>query len=297
VALTTVADRWIFSRLASVTKEVAGLYESYQFDDVARALYRFVWNEVCDWYLEIAKTRLYSDDETERVQVSGTLLALVERVMLLLHPLMPFLTEEIYGNLPAAEPGERPQSIFAARYPEVDPDWNDPEAEAAMEAFVVIVGGLRSTREELGLGRVVVGQARVLEQAPGAAAGIVGLRQAFRQLSGCELMQGAAEQATPDGRFASVQGPGVKALLDLEGLVDAERERVRLVSKAQKANAEAAKSRAKLGNQGFVAKAPAEVVAEEQARLAAAEVALTEAQVQYRERVGGELPLAQEKKS
>jgi valyl-tRNA synthetase len=295
--LATVADRWIFSRLTSVTKEVAGLYESYEFDVVARALYRFVWNEVCDWYLEIAKTRLYSEDETERLQVSGNLLVLLERVMLLLHPLMPFLTEEIYGNLPAVESAERPQSIFAARYPDVSPDWHDAEAEAAMEAFVAVVGGLRSAREELGLARDVVGQARVLEQVPGVAAGIFGLRQAFRQLSGCELAQGAAEQAAPTGRYASVQGPGVKALLDLEGLVDVERERVRLVSKAQKANAEAAKSRAKLGNQGFVAKAPAEVVAEEQARLAGAEAVLAEAQVQYRERVGGELPLAQEKKS
>ncbi len=100
VELATAADRWIFSRLNAVTREVTQLYESYEFDDVARVLYRFVWNELCDWYLEVAKSRLYSEDEAERLQVSGNLLVLLEHVMLLLHPLMPFVTEEIYGHLP-----------------------------------------------------------------------------------------------------------------------------------------------------------------------------------------------------
>ncbi len=297
VVLATAADRWIFSRLAAVTEEVSGLYESYDFDDVARSLYRFVWNEVCDWYLEIAKARLYSDDEAERLQVSGNLLVLLERVMLLLHPLMPFLTEEIYGNLPGVAAGERSESIFTAAYPEIPADWADSAAEAAMEAFMSVVGGLRSIREELGLARDVVGRVRLVEERPGAAVSLTGLVQSFRQLSGCELLDTGAGAEMPTGRYASVQGPGVKALLDLEGLVDIDRERLRLVSKAQKAAAEAGKSRAKLGNQGFVAKAPAEVVAEEQSRLATAESALTEAQTEYRERVGGELPLDKGKKA
>ncbi len=105
VELATVADRWIFSRLATVTQEIHALYQSYEFDDVARVLYRFVWNELCDWYLEVAKTRLYSTGEAERRQVSGNLLYLVEQVLLLLHPLMPFVTEEIYGHLPQVVSG------------------------------------------------------------------------------------------------------------------------------------------------------------------------------------------------
>jgi valyl-tRNA synthetase len=100
---------------------------------------------------------------------------------------------------------------------------------------------------------------------------------------------GGGEQ--PTGRFASIDGPGVKAMLDLEDLVDVEWEAERLVTKARKAHAEAAKSRAKLQNQGFVAKAPEAVVAEERARLAAAETALAEARRQYEERVGGRLPV------
>ncbi len=293
--LATVADRWIFSRLAAVTQEVTGLYERYDFDDVARTLYRFVWNEVCDWYIEVAKTRLYSDDEGERLQVSGNLLVLLERVMLLLHPVMPFLTEEIFCNLPGSGSDLRPGTIFESSYPEIPADWHDPVAEAGMERFVGVVSGLRSTREELGLARDVVGQVRVVEESPGSAEALVDLKEAFRQLSGCELVQVGSAGATPAGRFASVTVPGVKALLDLEGLVDVEKEQARLVNKAQKAYSEVMKCGAKLNNDGFVAKAPTEVVEEERGRLATAEAALAEAQTQYRERVGGELPLKQGK--
>ena len=127
-----------------------------------------------------------------------------------------------------------------------------------MEAFVAVVGGLRSTREELGLARDVSGSGPVSsKRCPGPRQASSGLRQAFRQLSGCELVEGAVGAGGVRWRFASVQGPGVKALLDLEGLVDVERERVRLVSKAQKANAEAAKSRGQVGQPGLRGQGPA----------------------------------------
>ncbi len=160
---------------------------------------------------------------------------------------------------------------------------------------MAVVGGLRSTREELGLARDVVGRVRIVESTPGAAAAITELQQAVRQLCMCEFIEAIAAGGGAE-RFASVEGPGVQALLDLEGLVDVERERARLVNKAQKAQVEATKARAKLGNQGFMAKAPEAVVAEEQSRLTAAEAVLAEVQRQYRERVGGDLPLPEGKK-
>jgi len=296
VELATPADRWIFSRLEGVTQEVAGLYESYEFDDVARTLYRFIWNELCDWYLEVAKSRLYSEDEAQRLQVSGNLLALLEQVMILLHPLMPFVTEEIYGYLPQVAAGLRPASLFDAVYPEPRPELADPEAEAAMEVFTTLVGGLRSTREELGLARDVLGRVIIIELEPGASSSLVTMEQAFSQLSGCEISEVATGGEVPAGRFASVNAPGVKALLDLEGLVDVDRERDRLVGKARKAASDAAKSRSKVENQGFLAKAPEAVVAEERSRLAAAEAVLDEVKQQYRERVGGELPLPEKER-
>jgi valyl-tRNA synthetase len=290
VELVTTADRWIFSRLAAVVGEVADLYSSYEFDDVARLLYRFVWNELCDWYLEVAKTRLYSDDEAERLQISGNLLFLLEQVMALLHPLMPFVTEEVFGYLPQVLSGQRPASLFDAGYPEVPLGWADPDAEAAMEVFTAVVGGLRSAREELGLGRETVGRVVLAELHPGAASALAGLDKAFRQLSGCELADVVDLTEAPAGRFASIEAPGVKALLDLEGLVDVDRERERLIGKARRADAEATKALAKLDNQGFMAKAPEAVIAEERARLAAAEAVLEEVHRQYEERIGEEMP-------
>ncbi len=290
VARENTADRWIFSRLTAVTREVADLYENYQFDDVARLLYRFVWNEVCDWYLEVAKSRLYGDDEAEQLQVSGNLLVLLERVMVLLHPVMPFVTEEIYSSMPWVVSGARPGSLFEAEYPEAEPAWPDGEAEKAMEAFMAVVGGLRSTRDELGLGRDMVGQVRVVESDAGAAAALQDLGQAFRQLSWCDLVEVITDGVAPVGRHASVEGPGVRAFLEIEGLVDVERERARLLGKAQKAEVEAKKARAKLGNAGFLAKAPEAVVSEERERLAAADAVLEEVRHQYLERIGEELP-------
>ncbi len=120
----------------------------------------------------MAKTRLYSDDEAERLQVSGNLLFLLEQVMALLHPLMPFVTEEIYGfSAAGARPGQRPASLFDASYPEARSSWADPAAEAAMEAFTAVVAGLRSAREELGLARDRVGRVRGARASAGSGLG------------------------------------------------------------------------------------------------------------------------------
>jgi len=290
VHLSTVADRWIFSRLETVRSEVESLLEAYEFHEVARLLYRFLWNELCDWYLEVAKIRLYGEDEDARLEVSGNLFTILEQVMMLLHPLMPFVTEEIYSYLPQVRAGRRPASLFDARYPEARPEWLDPEAEAVMETFMAVVGGLRSTREELGLDRDLVGKVRL--QASGAvASAFLELKQEFRQLAGCELAEVGALVSSSDGRVASVLAPGAKALLELEGLVDLERERERLQNKARKAQAEAERARAKLSNAGFLAKAPEVVVAEERKRLSQAEAVLEEVRKQYRERLGEELLL------
>jgi valyl-tRNA synthetase len=291
VRLATQADQWIFSRLSTVTAEAARLYEGYEFDDVARTLYRFVWNEVCDWYLEVAKSRLYGEDAQARREVSGNLLVLLERVMILLHPVMPFVTEEIYGFLPQVASGGRPESLFDAVFMDADPEWLDPQAEVAMDAFTGAVAGLRSAREELGLARDVTGRVVALETEPRAASAIAGLGEAFKRLCGCEVTAVLPAADEPAGRYATVVVPGVKILLDLTGLVDVERESERLLSKAKKAQAEIAKARKKLENQGFLAKAPETVIAEERERMMTAQAVIDEVRRQYRERVGEEMPV------
>jgi valyl-tRNA synthetase len=192
--------------------------------------------------------------------------------------------------LPQVRSGGRPSSLFDAEFPVAEPGWKNREAEQTMEVFIAVVAGLRSAREELGLPRDAVGRILALELTPGAASGLVGLKDAFRQLSGCELA-GVVVGSAPRGRFASVEAPGVKALFDLEGLVDLERERERLISKAKKAAGEVVKAEAKLNNEGFRTKAPRSVVEEERTRLAGAKSVLAEVTRQYEERIGGELPL------
>lgn len=296
VSLATVTDRWIFSRLETATRTVAELYEGYEFPEVARLLYRFIWNELCDWYLEAAKVRLYGDGEEERLQISGNLLAILEQVLALLHPLTPFVTEEIYSYLPQVRRGQRPASLFDARYPETYPEWADPEAETVMETFMAIVGGLRSTREELGLERDQVGKVHI--QASGlVACAFLELRKEFRLLSGCDLVEVETEAASAHGPVASILVSDARALLELEGLIDIERERQRLENKARKAQAEAQRARAKLSNKGFVTKAPEAVVAEERRRLSEAETVLREVHEQYRERLGEELVLSSREES
>ena len=298
----TSADRWIFSRLGAVTRELAGLYESYDLAEAARVGYRFVWNEVCDWYLEVAKSRLYGEDETERLNVSCNLLALLDNTLRLLHPMMPFVTAELYRNLPraggvagspvsAAEDGAPGSDILEANFPDADPAWDDPVAEQAMDAFMDAVNGIRSTREELELPRSLAGRVWVVAAEPARTVAMTEHEAAFRQLCGCEVGGLAThDEEVPPGRYTSIQAPGVKVLLPLEGLVDMDKERARLLARAAKARTEIDRATSKLDNQGFVVNAPVEVVEQMRERLQASEQLLAEAERQYRERLGEELP-------
>ena len=291
VTLATPADRWIFSRLNAAIVEVAGCYERYDFSEAARLLYRFIWNEICDWYLEMAKARLYSEDEAERLQVTGNLLVLLEDVTLLLHPVMPFLTEEIYRNLPQVRSGERAAGAFDSVFPGPRPEWAEAEAERAMDAFVAVVAGLRSARDELEVPRDVVGRVYLVEEDPALGEAIAGQPVSFRQLAGCEVAgRFGPQDEVPSGRHATVEVPGITVLLDLTGLVDVQKERARLLSRAKKARVELAKAEGKLRSQGFLAKAPAEVVQEERERKDRADAVLEEIARQFRERLGEDLP-------
>jgi valyl-tRNA synthetase len=254
-------------------------------------LYRFVWNEICDWYLEVAKSRLYAEEEAARLAVSGNLLVLLERVMGLLHPMMPFVTEEIYRNLPQVRAGDGAASLFATAWPVADPAWPDAAAERAMESFVAIVSGLRSAREELDVPRGTRGSVHLVTADAAVGRDLVQQAASLTQLTGCEL-SGVVATVTelPAGRFASVEAGAATAYLLLAGFVDVERERQRLLTKAGKARDEAAKARRKLDNAGFVAKAPPEVIQEERDRLARGEAVLAEIGRQYHERIGEDLP-------
>jgi len=291
VSLSTPADRWIFSRLDTVVEEVGELYEKYEFAEAARALYRFSWNEMCDWYLEIAKSRLYGEDEEARREVAGNLLLLIEEVMALLHPMMPFVTQEIYSHLPQVVDGSVAADLLKRSFPESGRYPREQGAEASMAAFIDVVGGLRSTRDELGVARNEAGRVYLLQEEEGRAEALQSQADSFRQLSGCVLESVVFSLGdVPTERHASVDGHGVRAFLDLTGLVDVDKERDRLLTKIKKIRVDLKRSRGKLDSAGFLENAPKEVVQQERDRLERSEMTLDELAGQYRERVGEELP-------
>jgi len=283
-------DRWIMSRLAAVAAEVTALYEAYDFAEATRVLYRFVWNEMCDWYLEIAKGRLYGEDEEEALAVSGNLLFLVREVMRLLHPMMPFVTEEVCRYLPADPPAEA-CSLLESSWPVLPAEWRDETAERAVAVFTSVIGGLRSARDELEVPRDRPGSVYLVVGDSSLAQAVSEEEASFRALAGCTVagvLDAAGE--VPEGRYTIVEGEGGRALLDLSGLVDTEKEKARLLAKAAKARKSLEKSRGKLANPAFAAKARPEVVAEEERRAEEAESLLAEIAHRYAERVGEELP-------
>ena len=138
-----LAHRWILSRINATIKDVRAALDGYNFNEVASASYQFVWHEFCDWYLEWIKADLFSDDTLARDQAKAVLLIVLEQVLKLMHPITPFVTEEIWSQLP----GER-KTIMLESFPEVNPAWEDAEAEGAMNLLMGVISGLRTIRTE-----------------------------------------------------------------------------------------------------------------------------------------------------
>ena len=249
-AAETVEDRWIVSRLERLTESVTGQLDAFRLSPAVLELYAAFWSEVCDWYLELAKPRLY---ETPNDAVSGVLLHAIERTLLLLHPVMPFVTEEIWSLLP----GER-GLLAVSTWPVPDPELLDPEAEEAMGRFFAAVSGLRSYRDEVGArpGTPVRG---VLE-----AEGYGDLEAQLARLGQFQLEQSASEGEEP---LADIEVPGgVVRVLPSDAVDPVEGERRREAERGR-LRAEIERAEKKLANEGFVKKAPAEVVEAERQKL------------------------------
>ncbi|HZA58842.1 MAG TPA: valine--tRNA ligase [Solirubrobacterales bacterium] len=234
-------DRWIASRLQRAIASVSDSIEDFDFSHAALGLYDFFWSELCDWYLEIVKERLYEGDEA----ASATLLWALERVLTLAHPLMPFVTEEIYGYLPAGES----EALVVHPFPQADHALLDVDAEARIGAAIELTRALRRWRDLAGVAPGQVLDARTLGEAPHDLVA----RLARVSFAG-------------DGRPIATVG-GVE-LVETEGL-DAAAVEGRVEERRAKLRAEVERGEKKLGNEGFVAKAPADVVDEERRKLEA----------------------------
>jgi valyl-tRNA synthetase len=248
----TVEDRWIISRLERATDEITALLESFQFSRAALALYDVLWGEVCDWYIELVKPRLY-DKEADRSPLSANLLHVLERVLSLLHPMMPFVTEEIWSFLP----GER-GLLAASAWPERNPDAIDPEAERVVGDLIEAVTAVRRWRDEVGVAAGTRVRARI------AAEGYEQTAAHLAQLARLELLEGDVNGDVE----TSVAIPGGAVQIFTTEDIDPEEEKRRREAKRQQLLEEIARAEGKLANEQFVNKAPPDVVQAERDKLA-----------------------------
>ena len=250
-AAETVEDRWIVSRLEHTTRRVTELYGDFRFSLAVLELYEAFWSELCDWYLELAKPRLYGDDNAA---VSGVLLHALERTLKLLHPVMPFVTEEIWSFLP----GDR-ELLAVAGWPEPDDALVDEEAEAAMARVIDVVTDLRRYRDEVGAKASALVPARLAADGYDAATA-----EQIARLARFEFL----EPASPDGDvFAALPVPGGAVQVLRSDAFDPAEAEQRLTKRRDQLREEIGRAEKRLANERFVQRAPAEVVEEERRKL------------------------------
>ena len=255
----SAADRWIVSILQRTEAEVERAFEDYRFDLAAKAIYEFVWDEYCDWYLELAKVQIQQGDEAEQRATRRTLLRVLETVLRLAHPIMPFITEEIWQTIaPMTE--KHGASIMLEAYPKAQADKIDEQSEAWVAQLKQMVDACRSLRGEMSISPA----ARVPLVASGHAEKLTAYAPYLKALAKLEEVSIVADLPEADAPVMLVDD--FKLMLKVE--IDVAAEKERLGKEVARLEAEISKANAKLNNESFVARAPAEVVAQEKARVA-----------------------------
>lgn len=255
----SAADRWIVSILQRTEAEVERAFEDYRFDLAAKAIYEFVWDEYCDWYLELAKVQIQQGSEAEQRATRRTLLRVLETVLRLAHPIMPFITEEIWQNIaPMTE--KHGASIMLEAYPKAQADKLDEQSEAWVAQLKQMVDACRSLRGEMSISPA----ARVPLVASGNAEKLTAYAPYLKALAKLEEVSIVANLPEADAPVMLVDD--FKLMLKVE--IDVAAEKERLGKEVARLEAEISKANAKLNNESFVARAPADVVAQEKARVA-----------------------------
>ncbi|NOQ51545.1 MAG: valine--tRNA ligase [Desulfuromonadaceae bacterium] len=261
------ADQWILDRFTKTADEVNKALDDYKFNDVASALYSFTWHEFCDWYVELSKEDLYGDDPVARKRAQTVLFTVLEGLLRLLHPILPFVTEEIWHALP----GERPAiSIMQAEYPTTAGVQVDAQTVRSMELLMDVIRAIRNIRGELDLPpgkRIKV----VLDcKAPESARAIEAGQAYIKSLARVEELTVGVGIEHPKQASTQVAGD-VEVLLPLAGLIDVEEEQARLQKEINKVQKDVDFFNKKLSNEKFVANAPPQVLQKDRGKLSAAE--------------------------
>jgi len=280
----SLADRWIVSRAQRLTAEVSRLQDEFQFGEAGRQLFDFFWSEYCDWYLEIAKSQL--QDEKQRERTAHILRAVLDRALRLLHPFMPFVTEEIWQHLYADVPAvDRPApALIIAPWPVANERQLDDAAEEQMALLQDIISRIRDARKAAD---VEPGKRVQVILVAGSRAPLLKQQVALiEQLARTEQPQVERKLAAKPERATAFVVGGVEVYLPLAGMLDIKKEQARLEGQMEAQRAQIARSRAMLENPNFVARARPDVVQKEREALAAAEDALTKLEARQRELAG-----------
>jgi valyl-tRNA synthetase len=258
-----LAHRWILSRFNRTVAEVHRSLHDYRFNDAASAMYQFVWHEFCDWYLELIKPELFSDANEKKQQARAVLFTVLEAVIKLLHPVIPFVTEEIWHVLPGAR-----QSVMTEAYPRENPVWDDAEAEATAQLVMGLIGGIRNIRSEM-----------QIHPSAQVEAIVICHNQAKKNTieQHCDQIKGMTRTATltlrseghgPKGAAAYIF-EDIEIAVPLAGLIDVQKELDKLTKEQAKIDKQLSQSQGKLSNKKFLENAPEDVVAKEKEKVEA----------------------------
>ena len=256
----TLADKWILTRLNQTIGKVTELFEKFEFGEAGRLLYRFIWDDFCDWYIEMSKETLAGDDEAAKLTTRSILVYVLDNTLRLLHPIMPFVTEEIWQSVPHV--GE---SLVVAAYPTVHPEQMDEKAAEEMEFLMDFIRSVRTVRNEMNtpLSKPIHIIAKVSD-----AAHYTVLKENESYIARFsnpeEFVYGEDVEAPSDAVTSVITGAEI--YLPLAGLINIEDEIARLEKEAEKLQQEVDRVEKKLSNEKFVAKAPAAVVEAERAK-------------------------------
>jgi valyl-tRNA synthetase len=257
-------NRWIIGQTAKAAAEITAELEAFRFDQAAAAVYRFVWNVFCDWYLELAKPLLSGVDETVKDETRRTAAWALDHILRLLHPFMPFVTEELWGKLSEFGP-KRERMLIQERWPTLPERLIDPVATAEIDWVIGLISEVRSARAELNVPPAAKAPLFLVGADKASQARLERYQDLIDRLARLEYSTIAAE--APQGAIVFAF-EGATVAMPLDGLVDLAVERGRLAKEIARCEAEAARIEGKLANAQFVAKAPPEVIEEQRTRLA-----------------------------
>ena len=259
----TLPHRWILSRTSHTVTAVRKALDGYHYNDATSAIYKFVWHEFCDWYLEWIKSDLFSDNKEAAAQAKAVLCTVLETILKLIHPFTPFVTEEIWSVLP----GER-SCIMMESYPEATPDWENDAEERRAELLMGVVGGIRNIRSEMMIHPSATIETIIICPDQHKAKILQEEASTIKNLTRTETLAVLNEGERPKGSASSIF-EDLEIFVPMQGLVDVEKESAKLNRDKAKLLKNLKQTEGKLGNDKFLANAPEEVIAKEKEKMAA----------------------------